>query len=299
MRRSKRAIAAPNSLRITRQSSGLATDTSPVSADDDTEDNTVVASVKEVAPRVAPVRGRGRGRGSRGGWRGRDRGQGRGRGSRGGPLRPIRLTAARAHGRGRVRARTAVAAALRRGISIEDEIWDNESRRRSPSPVSLTQPIKDRQEELAALFKKVGQAQQLALGVLAGHSMTKIVYDKLAHRDYHDFVLMEKELAKCERKALNWHRDLYDLKVKTAEKVCVAEVHSITERARVSSSLSVTDLSNRFQEKIGEIKQEMLNAARGKYMELVEGRQAAENDEHTEVSIIQKILQRYELTIPD
>jgi hypothetical protein len=114
--------------------------------------------------------------------------------------------------------------------------------------------------------------------------MTKIARDKLAHQDCPEFVQIQKELAEYERKALNRFREDYDFKVDSAEKVYVGEIYNIKERARVSSfSSAVPDSSNRSQEQIGEIKQEMFHAARGKYMELVVGRQAAEDDEHTEV----------------
>jgi hypothetical protein len=44
------------------------------------------------------------------------------------------------------------------------------------------------------------------------------------------------------------------------------------------------------QERIANIQEEMFFAARGKYMELVSGRRAAEDDEHTEVSCTQSYL---------
>lgn len=44
-------------------------------------------------------------------------------------------------------------------------------------------------------------------------------------------------------------------------------------------------VSHNSQAQIENIKEEMFFAARGKYMELVVGRRAAEDDEHTEVSI--------------
>ncbi|KAJ5443537.1 uncharacterized protein N7458_007409 [Penicillium daleae] len=159
-------------------------------------------------------------------------------------------------------------AALRRGGKrIEDEIWDSESRRRTPSPVRATQPIKDRAEELAALFKKVGQAQQLALSVLADHSMQKIARDKNAHKESPEYDQILRELGEYERKALTRCRDQYDLKVESAEKVYAGNVLIVEQRT---------------QERIANIQEEMFFAARGKYMELVSGRRAAEDDEHTE-----------------
>lgn len=45
-------------------------------------------------------------------------------------------------------------------------------------------------------------------------------------------------------------------------------------------------MSDELQAQLANIKEEMFVAARGKYMELVVGRRAAEDDEHTEVSIL-------------
>jgi hypothetical protein len=175
-------------------------------------------------------RGRARGRGSRG-----SRGSRGGAGGRGGALGPTRGAGVRGRGgRGRGRGRGSAAAALRRGGKrIEDEIWDSESRRRTPSPVRATQPIKDRAEELAALFKKVGQAQQLALSVLADHSMQKIARDKNAHKESPEYDQILRELGEYERKALTRCRDQYDLKVESAEKVYAGNVLIVEQRTQV------------------------------------------------------------------
>ncbi|KAI2788268.1 hypothetical protein POX_e06281 [Penicillium oxalicum] len=212
----------------------------------------------------------GRGRGGRGRGRGRGRARG-GRGSRGGATASTRGTGvgARARGgRGRGRGRASAAAAIRRGGKrIEDEIWDSEVRRRTPSPIAATQPIKDRADELAALFKKVGQAQQLALNALAERSMQKLARDKNAHKDCieHDRVL--RDLADHERRAMTRCRNLYDLKVASTKRVLAGDVFIIEQRAKAQ---------------MANIQEEMFYAARGKYMELVTGRRAAEDDEHTE-----------------
>lgn len=178
----------------------------------------------------------GRGRGGRGRGRGRGRARG-GRGSRGGATASTRGTGvgARARGgRGRGRGRASAAAAIRRGGKrIEDEIWDSEVRRRTPSPIAATQPIKDRADELAALFKKVGQAQQLALNALAERSMQKLARDKNAHKDCieHDRVL--RDLADHERRAMTRCRNLYDLKVASTKRVLAGDVFIIEQRAKV------------------------------------------------------------------
>jgi hypothetical protein len=191
-------------------------------------------------PTEAPTGGRGRGRGR--GRGGRARG---GRGSRGGtggsrggasnPLGPTRGAGVRGRvGRGRGRGRGYAAAAIRRGGKrIEDEIWDSDSRRRTPSPIPETQPIKDRAEELVALFKKVGQAQQLALSVLAEHSMQRLARDKNAHKDCPEYDQVLRDLAEHERKALTKCRDQYDQKVESAERVYAGNVLIVEQRTKV------------------------------------------------------------------
>jgi hypothetical protein len=137
-------------------------------------------------------------------------------------------------GRGRGRGRGSAAAAIRRGGKrIEDEIWDSESRRRTPSPVPATQPLKDRAEELAALFKKVGQAQQLALSVLAERSMQTIARDKNAHLDCPEYDQVMRDLADKQRRALTSYRNQYDLKVDSAEKVYQGNLFIIEQRTKV------------------------------------------------------------------
>jgi hypothetical protein len=140
-------------------------------------------------------------------------------------------------GRGRGRGRGSATAAIRRGGKrIEDEIWDSESRRRTPSPVRATQPIKDRAEELAALFKKVGQAQQLALSVLAERSMQTIARDKNAHMDCPEYDQVMRDLGDNQRKALTRYRDQYDLKVGSAEMVCAGNLFIVEQRAKVCTN---------------------------------------------------------------
>lgn len=179
-----------------------------------------------------PASGRGRGRG-----RGRARGRGSrgGAGGRGGALGSTRGAGVRGRGgRGRGRGRGSAAAAIRRGGKrIEDEIWDSESRRRTPSPVPATQPLKNRAEELAALFKKVGQAQQLALSVLAERSMQTIARDKNAHLDCPEFDQVMRDLVEQQRRALTRYRDQYDLKVESAEKVYQGNLFIIERRTEV------------------------------------------------------------------
>lgn len=204
-------------------------------------------------PTEAPTEGRGRGRGR--GRGGRARGSRGSRGSRGGtggsrggasnPLGPTRGAGVRGRvGRGRGRGRGYAAAAIRRGGKrIEDEIWDSDSRRRTPSPIPETQPIKDRAEELVALFKKVGQAQQLALSVLAEHSMQRLARDKNAYKDCPEYDQVLRDLAEHERKALTKCRDQYDLKVESAERLYAGNVLIVEQRAKVCTCYRTMTLS--------------------------------------------------------
>jgi hypothetical protein len=106
------------------------------------------------------------------------------------------------------------------GRKIEDEIWDGAAiRYRSPSPIPPSQPLKDRQHELAALFKKLGQAQQVALSFLAEHHMHKLARDPQIHADCPEFLQVQRDLAKYERKALQRLENEYKLRVESLERV--------------------------------------------------------------------------------
>ncbi|KAJ5466707.1 hypothetical protein N7539_009436 [Penicillium diatomitis] len=231
------------------QSNGTVTDPLP-----DTEMLDVQTAVEDESPAEAdelgsqaPTEGAepsSRGRGGRGRGRGRGRARG-GRGGRGGAAAPstrgagvgVRSRGGRGRGRGRASATAA--------------------------------PIKDRAEELAALFKKVGQAQQLALNVLAERSMQKLARDKNVHKDCVEHDQVMRDLAGLERKAMTRCRNLYDLQVAQTKRVLAGDIFIVEQRAKAQ---------------IENIKEEMFYAVRGKYMELVTGRRAAEDDEHTEAS---------------
>jgi hypothetical protein len=79
----------------------------------------------------------------------------------------------------------------------------------------------------------VGQAQQLALSVLADHSMQKIARDKNAHKESPEYDQILRELGEYERKALTRCRDQYDLKVESAEKVYAGNVLIVEQRTQV------------------------------------------------------------------
>ena len=124
--------------------------------------------------------------------------------------------------------------------------------------------------------------------MLADQNMTKIARDKNAHKDCPEWIQVQKELAEHERKALNKFHEDYLLKVKHSEHARDGEVFVVEQRFQVSLYGSVHRFlsNNANQDQIKNIQDEMFHATRGKYMELVMGRRAAEDDEHTEVSFL-------------
>lgn len=84
------------------------------------------------------------------------------------------------------------------------------------------------------MFKKVGQAQQLALSVLADHNKQKLSRDPHAHKDCPEYWQVKKELAERERKVLRRIKAQHDLKVQSATRVHEGNIYSIEERAKVS-----------------------------------------------------------------
>jgi hypothetical protein len=106
------------------------------------------------------------------------------------------------------------------GRKIEDEIWDGAAiRYRSPSPIPLSQPLKERQHELAALFKKVGQAQQVALSFLAEHHMHKLARDPNIHEDTPEFLQVQRDLAEYERRVIQRLENEYKFQVESLQRV--------------------------------------------------------------------------------
>ncbi|PLB34687.1 uncharacterized protein BDW47DRAFT_128817 [Aspergillus candidus] len=138
---------------------------------------------------------------------------------------------------------------------------------RTPSPTPATQRLRDRQRELDRTFRKVAAAQRLALAVLASQSQKKLARDKNAHKDVPEFdkinLLLKARLA--EKKEIL--RREYQLRVDQENRLFTANKAILEERSRYAAQ---------------HIKDEHLLACQGDYMALVEGRRAAEDDEHTE-----------------
>ncbi|PWY70191.1 hypothetical protein BO70DRAFT_389880 [Aspergillus heteromorphus CBS 117.55] len=138
---------------------------------------------------------------------------------------------------------------------------------RSPSPSAATQKLRDRQRELDKAFKKVAAAQRLALAVLATQSEKRLARDKNAHKivpEFDDINLQLKARLHEKREIL---RREYELKVEQENRMFEASKQAVEERCQAQAR---------------NIKEEHFLASQGAYMAFVEGRRAAEDDEHTE-----------------
>ncbi|KAL2848499.1 hypothetical protein BJY01DRAFT_246372 [Aspergillus pseudoustus] len=138
---------------------------------------------------------------------------------------------------------------------------------RSPSPSAATQKLRDRQRELDKAFRRVAAAQRLALAVLATQSEKRLARDKNAHKavpEYEEISLVLKAQLREKQDIL---RQEYDLKVAQEHRIFQANKQAIEDRYRASARY---------------IQDEHLLASHGDYMTFIEGRRAAEDDEHTE-----------------
>ncbi|KAL3481835.1 hypothetical protein BJX99DRAFT_253356 [Aspergillus californicus] len=138
---------------------------------------------------------------------------------------------------------------------------------RSPSPSAATQKLRDRQRELDKAFRRLAAAQRLALAVLATQSEKRLARDKNAHKavpEYDEITLLLKAQLREKRETL---RREFDLKVAQENRIFQANTEAIEGRYRVSARY---------------IQEEHLLASHGEYMTFIEGRRAAEDDEHTE-----------------
>ncbi|KAL5335840.1 hypothetical protein BJX70DRAFT_374299 [Aspergillus crustosus] len=138
---------------------------------------------------------------------------------------------------------------------------------RSPSPSAATQKLRDRQRELDKAFRRLAAAQRLALAVLATQSEKRLARDKNAHKAVPEYEEISAVLRAQLREKQDTLRREYDLKVAQENRIYQANKETIEERCRVSSRY---------------IQEEHLLASHGEYMTFIEGRCAAEDDEHTE-----------------
>ncbi|KAG2017176.1 hypothetical protein GB937_005774 [Aspergillus fischeri] len=233
-----------------------------------TEEVEEQASENGVEFTVSSGRGRGRGRGG-GGMGASTRGGGvqKGKGKSKGP------------GKGKGKGKTRKRGRKADGDNDQDSGPEPEPLR-SPSPTPATQKMRDRQRELDKAFKKVAAAQRLALSVLAEHSQRKLARDKNAHKKVPEF----DEVARQLQERLERHREIlrreYEYKVANADRVLALEKENLEIQFR--SSRDPDAKRHIIQRKAREIQHEHLLASQGAYMAFVEGRRAAEDDEHTE-----------------
>ncbi|KAL4753799.1 hypothetical protein BDW72DRAFT_190759 [Aspergillus terricola var. indicus] len=210
---------------------------------EEADDSTTPDNVAELATAKATRGGRNRGRG------------------RGARNRTSARFGVNRRGRGGTRAARSARTGRRNDRSSDIEF------ERSPSPSAATQKLRDRQRELDKAFRRVAAAQRLALAVLATQSEKRIARDKNAHKavpEYEEISLILKTHLREKQDTL---RREYDLKVAQENRIYQANKEAIEERCRASSRY---------------IQEEHLLASHGEYMTFIEGRRAAEDDEHTE-----------------
>ncbi|KAL3458532.1 hypothetical protein BJX64DRAFT_221173 [Aspergillus heterothallicus] len=138
---------------------------------------------------------------------------------------------------------------------------------RSPSPSAATQKLRDRQRELDKAYRRVAAAQRLALAVLATQSEKRLARDKNAHKVVPEFDEISLVLKAQLREKQDILRREYELKVAQEHRIFKANKEAIEDRYRASARY---------------IQDEHLLASHGDYMTFIEGRRAAEDDEHTE-----------------
>ncbi|KAL2824010.1 hypothetical protein BDW59DRAFT_89890 [Aspergillus cavernicola] len=138
---------------------------------------------------------------------------------------------------------------------------------RSPSPSAATQKLRDRQRELDKAFRRVAAAQRLALAVLATQSEKRLARDKNAHKAVPEYDEISELLKTQLREKQETLRRERDIKVAQENRLFKANKDAIEDRYRVSARC---------------VQEEHLLASHGEYMTFIEGRRAAEDDEHTE-----------------
>ncbi|KAF9884261.1 hypothetical protein FE257_001936 [Aspergillus nanangensis] len=187
---------------------------------------------------------------------GRHRGRGRGGRSRA----AARFAASR---RGRGGTRSARGGRTGRQLDRSSDVEMD----RSPSPSAATQKLRDRQRELDRTFKRIAAAQRLALAVLASQSQKKLARDKNAHRNVPEWEEINTLLKARLHERQDTYRREYEQKVAQEKRLFTGYKEVIESRYRASAK---------------HIQEEHLLASQGEYMAFVEGRRAAEDDEHTE-----------------
>ncbi|KAL4890440.1 hypothetical protein BDV59DRAFT_194989 [Aspergillus ambiguus] len=230
------------------------------------ESRQITEEVETSTPETVPERTTGRP--TRGG-----RYRGRGRGGR---SRAAARFAGVRRGRGTMRGTRG------RSTRQTDRSSDVEAER-SPSPSAATQRLRDRQRELDKAFKRVAAAQRLALAVLASQSQKKLARDKNAHKSVPEWDEVNYLLKTRLQERQDVFRREYEYRVAQEKKLFEAYQEVIEERFKASAR---------------HIQEEHLLASQGDYMAFVEGRRAAEDDEHTETDGSETEAERGPVALP-
>jgi hypothetical protein len=87
---------------------------------------------------------------------------------------------------------------------------------------------------MATLFKKIGQAQHIALGFMSEQSMHKLAREKNAHKDCPEFAQVQQDLAEYQRKALDRLTADHKWRMGLLREKLEGELYNVRENANVS-----------------------------------------------------------------
>ena len=87
---------------------------------------------------------------------------------------------------------------------------------------------------MSALFKKVGQAQHIALSFMAEQTIHKLSRDKNAHKECLEFEQVQRDLDEYERKAIEKLNKEYKANTELETLKYAGAVHILKDTARVS-----------------------------------------------------------------
>ncbi|KAF3407712.1 hypothetical protein DPV78_000909 [Talaromyces pinophilus] len=198
---------------------------------------------------------RGRGKGGRG--KGKGKGKGKGSGTNGKKAGGAAAGSGKGRGGGR--------GGGKGGRRTDDDSEVDAERPGPPNPYA--QKLIDRQKELKQNFKRLAAAQKLLLNELAGRTQQTLARDKTAHLNTDEYDEVQEALDIYLQRRLDILENEHRLRIEQANRLLEAEIKVIQDRYEANAT---------------NIQDELFYAARGEYMQLVEGVQHAGDDEHTE-----------------
>ncbi|KAL1959009.1 hypothetical protein VTO42DRAFT_3250 [Malbranchea cinnamomea] len=136
-----------------------------------------------------------------------------------------------------------------------------------PSPVPLSKQLRERQKELERAYRRVAAAQKIALAIIATRTQTRLVKDPKAHTAT---PLYQKVLDELDKRLKERHHQIdreYELKVL---------------EANIEADCAEFNLKANCDAKIRDIRDEHITAAQGSFMNFIQKRRQAEDDDHTE-----------------